>query len=509
MSGRRARAIRNRLLALAGAMLVPVTGLSAAGIVIDNVTVIDTSAATADQARLAGQTVVIEDGRIVRVEPAATAAPVANARRIDGSGRFLIPALWDSHVHIAGPEAQKRATLLLFVANGVTSVRDMGHDSSEDAFAALRRDIAAGKTLGPRVIGSPFRIAYGGNTLREYPEALESTPRVFFVDTAKDGRDLVRYARKHRLDFIKPYDLVPRAAFFPMMDEARKQGVTVSGHVPMAVTVREAAEAGMASLEHARSLPFNCAPAGDDLLRRYDRATADRDATFDGGEIQNDGDFLRAVVTGFDAARCAPILAAMAKSGMVYVPTHVTRRMDALARQLEFRETPLLRYIHPDVRAGWQEDLDYYAAKPAATRAVLMDFYYLGLDITRRAAEAGVKILVGTDASDTYIVPGFSMHQEMYEMVGGGLTPIQVLRAATLSPAEFAGESDRRGTIAAGKVADLVLLTADPLADIANTRHIDAVIHDGAVIDRAALDQMLENAAALVAAKPDDEEKDD
>lgn len=474
------------------------TGAEAApGVVIENVTVIDVAAVTPAAARLADRTVVVRGDRIVSIAPSASAVVPRDARRIDGRGRFLLPALWDAHVHLPDPADQLEGTLLLFMANGVTSVRDMGNMITEANFARIRREIGDGTRTGPRIVATPMRITDGGNTLRADPTVLQYTPRPFFIDTARDGRAIVRYAAAHRLDFIKPYDSISREAFFAMMEEARRLGIPVGGHVPMAVTIAEAAEAGMRTLDHARPLPFNCTVAGDELRRTYDLGTSGGGPPPDGRALQNDGRFVRRLVDEYDERRCDAVLAAMKRYDMYYVPTHVTRRMDAFARQLEFRETPLLRYMHPSIREEWAGDLDFYARMPLDVRTTLLDFYHHGLMLTRRAIAAGVKVLAGTDAMDTYIVPGFSLHQELYEMAGAGIAPLDVLRTATVLPAEFFGQQRERGLIAPGYKADLLLLTADPLADMANTRSIDAVVHDGAVLDRRRLDAMLDRAAAL------------
>lgn len=187
-----------------------------------------------------------------------------------------------------------------------------------------------------------------------------------------------------------------------------------------------------------------------------------------------------------DPRRAEAIFAAMKQHGTWYVPTHLTRWSDAYADDPSVREDPRLRYLHPLLKQQWLEDVDEVLAddpSPAA-RETHRRFYRKGLELTGAAHRAGVQVLAGTD----YIVAGADLHRELQQLAAAGLSPAEVLRAATLSPARYFGLEGEYGTVEVGKVADLVLLQANPLLDVRNTERIEAVVFDGNVYDRAALD---------------------
>ncbi|HET9483809.1 MAG TPA: amidohydrolase family protein, partial [Xanthomonadales bacterium] len=200
------------------------------------------------------------------------------------------------------------------------------------------------------------------------------------------------------------------------------------------------------------------------------------------------------LVDEHDPARCAEPMAAMAASDTWWTPTLQVLRMSALAGNPQFREDPRLRYIPLVIRAGlWAPDADRWAEKAAheSGRDVQAELYRLALDNVRQAHAAGVRIVAGTDAGDTYVFPGFAIHDELAELVRAGLAPMDALRSATLDAARFTGKADEYGAIEAGKVADMILLDANPLIDIRNTREIAGLFFNGQYLDRVALDELL------------------
>jgi imidazolonepropionase-like amidohydrolase len=212
---------------------------------------------------------------------------------------------------------------------------------------------------------------------------------------------------------------------------------------------------------------------------------------------------LRRTVEAFDGPLCDAFLRRLARTGVHYVPTHVTREMEARAGDHAYRDDARRTYITAKRNAGWEKDLAETAAIPAEEAEALRRFFGHGLEITRRAHRVGVKIMAGTDASDTMIFPGFSLHDELALLARAGLSPMEVLRSATSVPAAYLRRSRSIGGISPGQEADLVLLRANPLADIANTRSIEAVINNGRLFDRAALDGLLAKAEMAAAASRD------
>jgi hypothetical protein len=299
------------------------------------------------------------------------------------------------------------------------------------------------------------------------------------------------------VDLIKTYNSILREAFFGLVEEARKLDLDVAGHLPRGVSPQEAAEAGMRSIEHARFPALACGEDYDDWRVAFDRWTR-----LEGDDV---GDaYLRLrlrLMETFDEVLAEEIAFALADHDVTLVPTHTTRKMDALADDPEYRSDPCRKYIPGVALANWDADLDNLASEPPPAREYYREFFELGLEVTGIAHRSGVRVLVGTDAPDTHCFPGFSYHDEMEHLVDAGMRPFEVLQAATIRAAEFLRIADRFGAVAAGQAADLLLLDADPSAAIGNTRSIAALILRGEAFDRAALDAKLEAVEQFVASR--------
>jgi imidazolonepropionase-like amidohydrolase len=452
--------------AVAGQMWVgPIHAASASheALIITGVTVIDTVRGV----RHPDMDVVILGQRIQAVGRTTEVDRPAPAMTIDGSGAYLIPGLWDMHVHVCA----YRHTAPMFIANGVTGVREMASDCWDPCTGQMVRieemrdfqqQIASGGVLGPRLL-----TLASAKVLNPQAPRSHGIPEFYRPHSAEEGRQLVRSLHSRGADFIKTDDSLSHEVFFAMADEAKRRGFYLAGHVPDAISVSEAAEAGLRSIEHARVIPFDCAPG-----RRRDRQHA---------------------VQAYSAAMCTDLFARLVANHTYYVPTHLTRKMDAFAHDPSYRNDTRLNYIHACVKGRWMLDADSYARARKA-RQTYLEFYHHGLKLTGDAHRAGVKILAGTDANDTYVFPGFSLHDELAELVQAGLTPLAALQAATIHAAGFFERTDEFGSVEAGKMADAVLLEADPLADIRNTTRIKAVIYNGKLLTRAQLDAILAEA---------------
>lgn len=419
--------------------------------------------------------VLVEDGRIAAVAHVDSLHLSEETERIDARGRFLMPALWDMHAHIYA--VSPLLELPLYLSYGVTNVRDMLSCPAEgDPFISCPEDkqrwsaeARIVERVGPRIVSTASFMA-NGPTMRE---RLPDAPAFFGAETAEEARAFVRHWAARGVDEVKVYDRIPREAYFALADEARRHGLAVVGHRPHAVSAVEVAEAGQKSVDHARVFLHEAWPGAAAL-----RQSAP-------GEWRED---RARMLAEHDSAMAREIFAAFAEHGTWYVPTHLTRWSDAYADDARVREDPLLEYLHPLMRWQWTEDLDAtVAADPSPeARETYRAFYRKGLELTGQAYRAGVPILVGTD----YVVAGADVHRELGHLVAAGLTPAEALRAATLDPARYVGREADYGTVEAGKVADLVFLDADPLADIAHTQRIVAVVFDGHLYDRAALDEV-------------------
>jgi imidazolonepropionase-like amidohydrolase len=415
------------------------------------------------------QTVVVRDGRIASV---SAAAPSPELRRIDGRGMYLLPAFWDMHTHVFA--ISPLLDLPLYVAYGVTNVRDMqGCPSPGDPFVACAeekrqwtQEALAGTRFGPRVVQSTSWMANGPGMVKR----LGNVPAYFDTASPEQARQFVRHFAG-KVEAIKVYDRLPRPAYLALVDEARKVKMDVVGHRPFAVSAIEAA-ANQKSIEHARFLLHESFPGSAALRNTGRKWSEDRER----------------MVNEHDPQMAAAIFAAMRAHNTWYVPTHLTRWSDAYADDDRVRKDALLRYLHPLVKRQWLEDIDEIVAEDPSPRARegYRRFYQKGLELTGAAHRAGVKVLAGTD----YIVAGADLHRELEQLSAAGLSPADVLRAATIHPAEYFGLEGQYGSVEAGKVADLVLVTANPLADIRNTQRIHAVVFNGNHFDRATLDRM-------------------
>jgi imidazolonepropionase-like amidohydrolase len=463
-----------------------------ADLVIANVTVIDPETRRV----LPDRSVFVRGERILAVVPSRPGRNRIAVKVIDGTGRFLIPGLIDMHVHLFLPEATA-PTLNLLLANGVTSIREMSSDCWAAAGATdgcvedyrrLRSRIAAGEVAGPDLVAITSAMVMGPTRLK-LPEGL---PSFITPVTDVDGRALVQYFGTRGVDLIKTHDSIPSAAFRALMDEAARRGMKVGGHVPFEAGSLGAAQLGYRSIEHARDLLYDCSRYGPEYRRR--------EAAFANGETgavrPTSLERLERTVSEYDAGRCAALLRSLAATGVYYTPTHVTREMEALADDPDYRAEATRRYVPTERNARWEADLKETSALPAEEREALRNFFRHGLTITSLAHRAGIPIMAGTDANDTMIVPGYSLHRELQHLSQAGLSNMDVLRAATSVPARYLGRTADLGGIAAGKQADLVLLRSNPLEDLSNTTAVEQVIANGRVITRDRLDALLREVEA-------------
>ncbi len=419
-------------------------------------------------------TVVIQDGRITALGHSDALQPPVHATVVNGRRKYLIPGLWDMHVHVAFGDwvpADPRINLPLFVANGVTGVREMGGDL--EVLLKWREQTAAGSLLGPRmIIAGPM---LDGPT----PRFPSSAP----VASAADGTRVVDELKSRGVDFIKIQSLIPRDGYFAAARRSRELGIPFVGHVPDAVRAAEASDAGQGSIEHFTGIFEGCSTIEDQLIKGP----------------KSLGENVRT----YDPGRAHRLIALMAKNRTWQVPTLVWERGQWLIDDIDLSHDPLVRYAP----AAWRE-----RTWPMFKEAILKDmdtdplpvrrrFVQMELEMTRAMFQAGVPFMAGTDtAAGVHIFPGFSLPQELALFVKAGLSPMQALQTATLNPARFLGRENEMGTIAKGKLADLVLLDANPLSDINNTRRIRGVVLAGRYFDRAGLDRMLEQVAAAAAA---------
>lgn len=434
-------------------------------IYMTHVTVIDTE--TGKEA--ADQTVVISDGKISKVAKSEDVAVPASAPTVDGQGKYLIPGLWDMHVH----RTEYESTYPIYLANGVTGVREMAGPFDADRF---RADLAAKNIDSPRLLlASPI--------IDGYPPRFTDQ---ITVKNAEEARKVVAEQKRAGAVFIKVYDRLSRESYFAIIDEARRQHIPVVGHVPFAISAWKASAAGQKSIEHLHAVPLACSSHETELRSRLVASPYS-------WKLWN-AIYMEAYQT-YDESKCQRLVAEFRRNGTWLVPTLVVFRSAVFSNDPQFRNDDRLRYFSGHIRNSLEKHFvsdrsNFDAADFAVERELLNRRKWLVGKLFR----AGVPMLAGTDTPNPFCFPGFGLHDELALMVGSGVTPLGALQAATLNPALFLDATDKYGSVSPGKIADLVLLDADPLKDIHNTTKISEVFLNGREYDRAALDQILKNA---------------
>jgi hypothetical protein len=396
-------------------------------------------------AELSDMTVTVSGNRIVSVAPAHMSTPSGNV--VDASGKFLIPGLWDMHAHWADEEY-----LTSFTVNGVTGIRMMNGVSPQ---LDWRRRIENGITLGPRMsIAGPFVDGARPN----YPGLLSIA-----TTSADDARAAVQTTKAIGFDFVKTYSGLSRDAFFALADECRKENILFAGHVPDSVSAVEFAQAGGVSEEHLRRVDIACADVPDDTPT---------------GSLEAD--------RAYDANKAANVFALFKQLGTWHCPTLVQAE-----KQLEgdpgLLSDPRMAYLPPSLQAFFHTVM-LTPRRPPDEAAIVLDN---NRTLVAGMQQAGVGLLAGSDTPTNGVFPGSGLHEELALLVNAGLSPLEALQTATLNPARYLARERELGTVEAGKLADLVLLDANPLADIRNTTKIQSVVQNGKLLRRADLDALL------------------
>jgi hypothetical protein len=451
------------------------TAEAARQLVFTHVTVIDATGAPAQP----DMNVVISGDRITSIGKSGKIRIPQSAQVVDTAGKYMIPGLWDMHVHLlrhtGEPLNEREYFFPLMIANGVTSVRDMWTKLDQVEQIRLWRKLAIESP------GSVPRIAAIGTLLDGEPP---NHPGSDVITTADEARGMVDKLKAGGVDFVKVYWRLPREAYFAIVDESRKQGIPFAGHVPIAVSAWEASDAGQRSIEHLDSIALACSSQEKELRNVKDWNPK----------------YQKQMLETFDEAKCAQLFSRFKRNGTWQTPTLVEirrRTWQRMGRSLGNEDR--LKYIPPADRERWTKIGSEFAPRSAEQKENPRNNWELSLRLVGELYRAGVQIMAGTDVGNAYVYPGFGLHDELALLVEAGMPPMYALQAATRNPAKYLGVLDSIGTVEQGKLADLVLLEANPLENIANTQRIAAVVMNGKLLSRESLDKIL--AAAQAPAK--------
>ncbi len=457
--------------------------------VIENVPVIDAALGRREHMR-----VFIENDRIKSVSP-VEGELVEDLQLVDGTGKFLIPGLWDTHVHLAYDAAVSPAMPALFLGNGVTYVRDTGGVADQvlgwKKWAEARPDSAPRVFVaGPLLDGEP--TVYDG-AAPGYPLLAET------ITTVEQAEARVDSLAASGVDLIKVYEMLQPEVFLAIIERAHEHGLPVTGHVPLLMSAEEVSLAGLNSIEHLRNLELSCSSEKEVMLKERREMMTDPGDT-PGRTLRNQAHAAHRFksTNSLDWEQCTEVLDLHRGNLTRHIPTLalVGSVFTAFHTQEDWRAT--FDYLPEDAKEQWlvlsEQRKDLFAGDPdgAESRAAYLEWIKR---VVAYLADDGM-LMAGTDTPIFFLTPGFSLHKELEYLVDSGLTPMQALESATLTPARYFGLEQTMGSISPGMNADLVLLNADPLEDISNTQTIDTVIRGGRVYDRDALDQMLAGAAS-------------
>lgn len=440
--------------------------------IIKNVNVVDvvTGEVTADQF------VLIEQSRITKIDTTHITAS-DDALIIDGTGKYLIPGLWDMHTH-----SNQHSEWLhhpLYIANGITGVRDMsGQLNEKDSYwVGSKERLHWNKELENNTRVTP-RYVLQSSYQMDGEKAIPEDARNFFkLQNPSQVDSLLQFYKNERVDFIKVYQQLPKDTYKTLALKAPQYGLHLAGHKPMFLSLEEAVNLGQRSFEHGRIFMYECFPEADSLKK-----PTNWKQYFSKSKAK--------IVQQFDSVQAKTLMRLMQQEKAYWTPTLQTLKFEANAHKNEFTDNENLKYV-TKVRKQlwWKYDTDHNKEKNLERKGISVSeqFFEASKKQVAMAHRMGVPIMAGTDVTDSYVFAGFSLHDELYELTSSGLTNLEALQSATMVPATYSNAIEDYGTIEIGKKADLVLLNKNPLHDIKNTKSIKGVLLNGVYYDEEKL----------------------
>lgn len=444
-------------------------------ILIKSISIIDVETGDVKE----NQDVFIVNDRIKSIGLSGTLLIGYEAFEVDGTNKYLIPGLWDMHTH-----SIKHSEWLhhpLYIANGVTGIRDMSgtlHEKDSywvgsDERLQWNKDLQVNLRITPRyVLQSSYQMDGESSVPIDAPE-------FFKLNSPKDVQPLLDYYSKKEVDFIKIYQQIKPESYRELALQVSKYDMHLAGHKPMFVKLREAVESGQRSFEHGRIFMFECFPNADSLR-------------ISSNWRKNYTLYKKEMVDKFNYEKARHLMSLMAEKNAYWVPTLQTLKFESNAHIPAFIDHPNLKYISW-VRKNlwWSFDVSNNSKRNLDDRNnTSQKFYDKVAEQILMAKNYNVPIMVGTDVTDSYVFAGYSVHTELEDLTKSGLSNLEALQSATIIPAQFVGEEKKYGTVDIDKIADLIILDKNPLIDIKNSTTISSVLMNGVLYDSSKLEQL-------------------
>ena len=441
-----------------------------AGIVIENITLIDAKNGTRTN-----QTVSIENGVIQSIGSAKL--DMEDSQIIDGEGKYLIPGLWDAHVHLTFiPEIDHETHFKLYLKNGVTSIRDTG---------AILSKLQPSLNFIEENPNTTPRLFYAGPLIdgadRVYKGMEPGFPNLSIgIDETSNIPEVVDGLLKEGVTFLKSYEMLTKETYLELLKVAGQNGLRVTGHVPLSIDLEEAIEAGLGGMQHVRNMDLACAKDADNLLDDR-QVSLENEASIAGSALRTHIHSSQRyyAIDNTDDERCLRIIMKLSEYGVFQTPTLTINTFDSRRFYADPKWRETYQELPEAAENNWMQGSLKLANIDVTENAKKFDAWSLSL--VNKMHQEGVKIIAGTDTPIGYLTPGYSLHKELELLSEAGLSNMDVLRSATITPAEFFGMENQMGTIEVGKLADLVILDKNPLISISNTQSIHRVIVKGQI----------------------------
>ena len=453
-------------------------------ICIENVNVIHP-----ENGLIENQTIIIQGDKIIKVTPSKELLLSAENKIINGTGKYLMPGLWDTHVHFAYMEELAPSMFDLFLGYGITSVRDTGGKIDfvkmwKNRALANPEDAPRVMIAGPLLDGMPN--VYDGSTPQRPPLSVG-------LPTVDAAANKVNELDSLGVDLLKAYEMLTPEQFVVITKMAKEKGLKVTGHVPLSMDVISASNAGLSSMEHMRNLELSCASNADELWQqRIQLLKAEKDSA--GGVLRSKIHQLQreSAVKHYDEEKANEVLAVLAKNQTWQIPTLAlgTFLTNRHFENQDWQES--ITFLPEAIEQKWKKGAETIAEMPIAPFRVQYSDW--SMNMVKKIHETKIEIMAGTDCPIALLTPGQSLHEELAKLVEAGLTPLEAIKTATINPAKYFNLENELGIVKEGMWADLVLLDANPIENIANTKSINAVVKNGKYFDKNELNTILKRA---------------